>query len=576
MPVLDAPAVAKLLVEIGQRLALAGENPYKARSYSRAAQSLMALTVPLGEVVASGRLQELPGVGAALSKTIEDLHRSGTTPSLDRMRTEFPASALELARVPGLAAKKVVELHRKLGIASLAELEAACRDDRVAGAKGLGPALQTKIIQGIELLRRSEGQRLIHHAEAFLEATLSNLARSHPELKRVVAAGDFRRGCELVRDLAIVAEAPAGGETHVLEPNDEVRLWVTEARRYGPALLAATGSDAHVTGLQAIAAQKGLRLDGSGLYRNGRLVPCRTEEQVYSALGLAFVSPELREGRGELEHAGEGPIPLVADGDLKGLLHCHTIFSDGGNTLEEMAEATRRRGYGYFGVADHSRSAGYAGGLSLEEVEEQHAEVDALNARYGSKFRVLKGIESDILEDGSLDYPDEVLKTFDFVVASVHSRFRIDRRAQTERVLRAVSNPYTTVLGHMTGRMLLRRPGYDIDVEKVLAACAKHQVVVEINANPYRLDLDWRWHQRALDLGCMMSINPDAHSIDELDLTRWGVVMARKGGVPPERVLNCLSVPELLAFLAERRKRSSAATPRRTRLRPRAAKGLRQ
>ena len=438
--------------------------------------------------------------------------------------------------------------------------------------KGLGPALQAKILQGIELLRRSEGQRLVHHAEAFLNATIANLGRSHPELKRVVAAGDFRRGCELVRDLAVVAEAPAAGETRIIEPNDEVRLWVTDARRYGPALLVATGSDAHVTGLQEIAAQKGLRLDGSGLYRNGRLVPCKMEEQVYCALGLAFVPPELREGRGELERAREGPIPLVADSDIKGLLHCHTVFSDGGNTLEEMAEATRRRGYGYFGVADHSRSAGYAGGLSLEKIEEQHADVEGLNARYGREFRVLKGIESDILEDGSLDYPEEVLATFDFVVASVHSRFRLDRRAQTERIVRAVSNPFTTILGHMTGRMLLRRPGYDIDVERVLAACAKHRVGVEINANPYRLDLDWRWHGRALELGCMMSINPDAHSTEELDLTRWGVVMARKGGIPPQRVLNCLCLEEVLVFLAERRERMLARSRRRKRVSSRLAK----
>jgi DNA polymerase (family X) len=218
-----------------------------------------------------------------------------------------------------------------------------------------------------------------------------------------------------------------------------------------------------------------------------------------------------------------------------------------------MAEATRAHGYHYFGVADHSKSAHYAGGLSVEETEAQHAEIDQLNRGYGKSFRILKGIESDILADGSLDYPDEILTRFDFVVASVHGRFKLDRKTQTERIIRAVENPFTTILGHMTGRQLLRRPGYEVDIEAILAACAEHGVAVEINANPWRLDLDWRWHRRALDLGCMMSINPDAHSTAELDLTHWGVEMARKGRVPPERVLNALTLPRLLHHLKRRK-----------------------
>jgi DNA polymerase (family 10) len=220
-----------------------------------------------------------------------------------------------------------------------------------------------------------------------------------------------------------------------------------------------------------------------------------------------------------------------------------------------MAEATRERGYSYFGVADHSRSAHYAGGLSREEIAAQHAEIDQLNRRFGRGFRIFKGIESDILADGSLDYPDEILAKFDFVVASVHGRFKLDRMEQTERILRAVSNPHTTILGHMTGRQLLRRPGYEVDIERILSACAKHGVAIEINANPWRLDLDWRWHQRALELGCIMSINPDAHSTDEIDLTHWGVEMARKGSVPEGGVLNCLDLPAFAALLKDRRRR---------------------
>jgi|tagenome__1003787_1003787.scaffolds.fasta_scaffold20959934_2 DNA polymerase (family 10) len=551
---LDAPAVAKLLVEIGQRLSLAGENPYKARSYSRAAQGLMSLTVPLEEVIASDRLREIPGVGPALAETIKHLHQHGTTPKLELMRAEFPAGLLALSRIPGLPPNKVVQLHRKLGIASIEELEQACRDERLAPVKGLGAALQKKVLDGIELMRWSQGRRLIHHAEDGLLATAANLSRSHPELRRIVPAGEFRRGCELVSDMAVVAETPEGGDTRVLNLNGAIQLWLAEAKRYGPALIFATGSAEHVRQLQALADEKGLHLEKGGLYRGKRLMPCNSEEAVFTALDLPSIPPELREGAGELELARAGQLPkLVSDKDIRGLLHCHTDFSDGGNTLEEMAEATRERGYQYFGVADHSQSAGYAGGLKLEDLEAQHAEADALNARYGGRFRVFKGIESDILQDGSLDYPDEVLDRFDFVVGSVHSRFRLDEKAQTERILRAVANPHTTILGHMTGRMLMHRPGYEVDIERVLRACAKHGVAVEINANPHRLDVDWRWHRRALEFGCMMSINPDAHSIEELDLTRWGVLMARKGEVPPDRVLNCLTLLELSEFLARRR-----------------------
>jgi DNA polymerase (family 10) len=240
--------------------------------------------------------------------------------------------------------------------------------------------------------------------------------------------------------------------------------------------------------------------------------------------------------------------------DLRGVLHLHTVFSDGVNTLEDMAEAARERGYAYLGVADHSQSAHYAGGLTLEEIETQHEIANALNRRYRGRFRILKGIESDVLADGSLDYPSEVLARFDFVVASVHSRFKMNRDEQTKRIIAAVSNPYTTILGHLTGRQLLRRPGYELDIEAVLKACAQHDVAVEINGNPYRLELDWRWHRKALELGCMLSINPDAHSISELDLVKWGVAVARKGSVPKDRVLNALSLAQMLAHLETRRR----------------------
>jgi DNA polymerase (family 10) len=291
--------------------------------------------------------------------------------------------------------------------------------------------------------------------------------------------------------------------------------------------------------------------------RGGKTVAAESERRIYKALGLPFIEPELREGRDELARAAAGALPkLVRDEDIRGILHSHTDRSDGAHTLQQMAEATRERGYAYFGVADHSKSAHYAGGLSVEEIREQQKEVKRLNQHFGRAFRVFSGIECDILPDGSLDYADDVLASFDFVVASVHGQFRKDKRAQTDRILRALTNPYVTILGHMTGRQLLRRPGYEVDIEAILKACARYGVAVEINANPWRLDLDWRFHQHALELGCMMSINPDAHATSELDLTHWGVMMARKGGVPSTRVLNCLPLNAIARYFTKRRRRA--------------------
>ncbi|WLA74229.1 PHP domain-containing protein [Bradyrhizobium diazoefficiens] len=553
MPSLDARGVASLLREYAQRTALRGGNPYRAKAYSRAADSLAALAVPLDVLVAEDRLTEIPGVGDAIADIITKLHKTGSHPSLEKLRKEIPAGVLEMLAIPGLRPEKVLRLYKDLGIGSLPELEAAAKDDRIKKAKGLGAALQTKILQNLAIAKSGEGRLHLHRAAALLAHAKDSIRKSRPELKRVTIAGDFRRGCELVGDLAIVAEAAKPDKTST-PPADGLQIRVSDRKHFGAALLFATGSTTHIEQLQALAAEKRMRLEPDGLHK-GRTLIASEEAEIYRALGLPFIDPELREGRGEIEAALKDKLPkLVADQDLRGILHCHTDASDGTETLETMAKATRQRGFEYFGVADHSKSAHYAGGLSVEEITQQHREADRLNKRFGKDFRILKGIESDILADGSLDYDDDVLERFDFVVASIHGRFKLDRKAQTQRLLRAISNPHTTIIGHMTGRQLQRRPGYEIDVEKVLRACAKHDVVVEINAHPWRLDLDWRWHQAALEFGCMMSINPDAHSIPELDHMHWGVLMARKGGVPADRVLNVMTLAEITRYLRQKRR----------------------
>ena len=554
MAVAEAQQVAKLLREYAQRTALRGGNPYRAKAYSRAADSLAALAIPLDRLIEEDRLTEIPGVGEAIADIITKLHRTGSHPSLEKLRKEIPAGVLEMLTVPGLRPEKVLRLHKDLGIASLAELEAAARDDRIRKAKGLGASLQTKILQNLAIAKSGEGRLHLHRAAALIEHAQVSLAKLRPDLKHVTVAGDFRRGCELVADLALVAEAAKEEDAPAALNSSGLKVHVTDRKHFGATLLHATGSAEHLDQLRTLAERKGMTLQADGL-RKGRRLMAAKEEDIYDALGLPFIEPELREGRGEIERALKGELPkLVTDHDLRGILHCHTDASDGTETLETMANATRKRGFQYFGVADHSKSAHYAGGLSLEQIEEQHREADRLNRKFGKEFRILKGIESDILADGSLDYPDDVLDRFDFVVASIHGRFKLDRKAQTERLLRAISNRYTTIIGHMTGRQLQRRPGYEIDIEKVLRACAKHDVAVEINAHPWRLDLDWRWHQAALDFGCMMSINPDAHSIRELDHMHWGVEMARKGGVPPDRVLNAMSLASILRYLKHRRR----------------------
>jgi DNA polymerase (family X) len=557
MAALDASAVARLLREFGQRTALRGGNPFRAKAYARAADNLLALSLPLADVIAQDRLREIPGVGAGIADIVKHLHATGTHPGLERMRAEMPAGVLDMLAVPGLRPDKVLKLHRELGVSSLGELEEAAASGQLAKVKGLGVALATKILQGIEIRRNAQGRRHLHRAADLLATAERHLRAARVGVMRVTPAGEFRRGCELVRDLSLVAEVrDLADGPQTLVANEQLTIHLTDARRYGVALLLATGSPAHVDGLRALAADKGMILDTDGLRRGREVLAAADEDGIYAALGLPPIPPELREGADEIARASAGTLPTpVGDGDIRGILHAHTDRSDGGDTLAAMAAATRRRGYAYFGVADHSKSAHYAGGLRRDEIAEQHAEIDRLNRTCAGRFRIFKGIESDILADGSLDYPDDVLASFDFVVASVHSRFKLDRTTQTERIVRAVANPYTTILGHMTGRLLLRRPGYDVDVETILAACAEHGVAVEINGNPWRLDLDWRWHRRALELGCMMSINPDAHSTDEIGLTRWGVVMARKGGVPKARVLNCLSLAAIEKHLAKRKRR---------------------
>jgi DNA polymerase (family 10) len=560
----DANAVASLLRELSQRVELEGGNPYRARAYARAAENLALSPMPLGRLIAEGRLKEIPGIGDALAAIIVSIYETGRHSGLEAMRQKTPESVLEMLRVPGLNADRIRKLHADHGIDSVAALEEAARTGKLKGLKGYGAAFEAKVLQGIEMSRLPPGLHL-HRAASAIAYAADELARAYPDWIKITPAGEFRRGCELIRDLALVAVDPHHhGDTATFHQG-EITVHLTSPQGYGIALLLATGSAAHLDALRVLAERKGLTLSARGLLQGPTIVAQETETEIYAGLGLPLIPPELRETGEEVGLAQAGKLPeLVKPGDLHGVLHAHTTESDGSDTLKDMADATRKRGYAYLGLTDHSQTAHYAGGLKPERVAAQQQAIERLNARSDGGFQVFKGIESDILGDGSLDYPDDVLETFDLVIASVHSRFRLGRKEQTDRIVKAIENPYTTILGHVTGRQLLRRPGYEVDMERILRACARHGVAIEINAHPWRLDMDWRWCRRALELGCLFSINPDAHSTAEIDNIQWGVLMARKGGVPRERVLNALELAQFRAHLAARKERRTATSKRRS------------
>jgi DNA polymerase (family 10) len=559
MAALDAAAVAALLVELGRRTALSGDNYFRAKAYQRAADALSALVEPLDRVIAEKRLRQLPGIGETIADIITKLQRTGTHPLLEELRKDIPEGVLDMLSIPGLRPDKINIIQRELGITELAALEAAAREDRLRNVKGLGAAVQRKILQGLEIREHGLGTRHLHRADELTTSATAVLKRSIPGLVRTVTAGDIRRGSELVSDLAVVAEVNRLDHPPKLIKSGEMSVHLTDPRRFGITLLIATGSRRHVEALEHRAASMGMALNPEGLRRGRKIVAARSEAEIYEALGLQFIEPELREGLDEIERAEARALPpLVAAEDLRGVLHAHTTASDGADTLEAMAEASLARGYRYIGITDHSKTAHYAGGLTIEGIEQQQAEIDRLNTAFGGRIRIFKGIESDILPDGSLDYPDDVLRRFDFIIGSIHGQFRLDREAQTERLVRAACNPFVTVIGHMTGRQLLRRPGYELDIERVLAACAAHDVAVEVNGNPWRLDLDWRWLRRGIEIGCNFSINPDAHSTGEIaSSTRWGLAIARKSGMPANRVINTLDRDSFARWLHARKERAA-------------------
>jgi len=565
--------IADILDDMGSLLEIKGENPFKCRAYHNAADSLRGVVGDLSTMVADGSLTELPGIGTSTFAKIAQLATSGHCTEFEALRCEVPPSLLDLLRIPGLGAKRIKALRDSLDIQGVADLRKAAEAGKIAEIKGFGAKTQTKILEGLEFLDKA-GSRMLQSTARRLAAPMLAAAIDQREVIRASLCGSLRRRAETIGDLdilvatdhprqvlAAMAERPevvailAHGDTKLsvrLSEGAQCDIRAVSDAQFPFALNYFTGSKSHNIAMRKRAIALGLKLSEYGLTTDdGTPTPCEDEAGIYRALGLSYIPPELREDTGEFALAEAEKIPnLIESKDLRGTFHCHTDYSDGAHTLEQMAHAAMDRGWDYLGIADHSRSAAYAGGMSIEKVRKQWHEIDQLNKTFGPKFRLLKGIECDILADGSMDYPDELLSEFDFVVASIHSGFSQDRAAQTARLIRAAENPHVTMLGHPTGRLLLSRPGYDVDLEAVVQACARTGTLIEINASPYRLDLDTDGTRFAKRNGVMVSINPDAHSIAGLDDVEFGIGVARRAGLETKDVLNAHELRDIFGLLA--------------------------
>ncbi len=554
---------------------LAGANRFKVRAYENGAEALLAFPGDLDEAVRTGRLREVEGIGDTIFANVRDLVTAGRLPLYDELRASFPRGLSDLLRIPGLGAAKVKALYEALGVDSLDALERACREGRLARVRGFGRKSAEHLLRGIATVRASIGFHLQSAAGARANALVDFLAASGLA-ERVSAAGGVRRRREVVRNVDLVASSAAPARladafrafpevvdvVAVCESLTTVSfldglsadLRVVAAEDFAGSLLRFTGSGAHTSALRARAKARGLRLDGERLFDGrGRRVPAESEADIYGALDLAYVEPELREGEGEVEAAAEGRLPrLVAREDLRGVFHVHTDASDGRDDLETMVRASRAAGYAYVAITDHSQSAGYAGGLTMDRMRAQAQQVRELRRRLPD-IRILHGTEADILADGSIDYGDEFLAELDFVVASVHSRFQLTREEQTARLVRAVRNPLVAVLGHPTGRLLLSREGLTADLDAVIAAAAESGCALEVNASPHRMDLDWRLVRKCVERGVPIAIDPDAHATRELDYMPYGLAMARKGWAEPKCVLNTRGADAVVAWLERRR-----------------------
>ncbi|MCX2574841.1 DNA polymerase/3'-5' exonuclease PolX [Pedobacter sandarakinus] len=556
---MENKTIARTFRLLSQLMELHEVNPFKIKSVANAYFKVDKLPFALKDKPFD-ELEQIDGIGKSLAAKIVELLQTGQLSELNDLIAVTPEGVVEMLGIKGIGPKKIFIIWRTLGIENIGELYYACNENRLVEAKGFGLKTQEEIKKAIEFKLAANGRFLFAQVEEFANTLRTQLAEWLIGVDNDSAlsfAGEYRRCCEIIDELTLVIGATHAekvidslalfeplplilGEDAFITTTEaglRIKIYVAERNDFHLTCFKLTGTDEHVN--------KVLALAGDG--------PFKTEEEIYTSAGLEFVVPELRENFDEIELASARKLPvLVTYEDLKGSLHNHSTWSDGVNSLEEMALYCKDTlNLQYLGICDHSKSAVYAKGLNEQRIFGQHQEIDVLNRKL-APFKIFKGIESDILGDGSLDYGDDILKTFDFVVASVHSNLRMEEEKATNRLIKAIENPYTTILGHPTGRLLLSRAGYPIDYKKVIDACAANQVVIEINSNPLRLDLDWRWHRYALERGVLLSINPDAHRTEGFHDMRYGVLVARKGGLSAPKCLNAFSLEEITDYFGKR------------------------
>jgi DNA polymerase (family 10) len=561
--------IAVALQEIGILLELKGGRYFQARAYKAAARVVAELEPSLNSLIRENRLTAISGIGSAIAAQIKELDRTGTSRMLEQLRAELPSGALELATVPGLSLKKIQQLQEALGISSVAELKTACQQGKVRAVRGFGPKTEQKLLESISMAKKPRNEINIHKALRLAEEIVSYLKLADG-VKQIEIAGSLRRWRETTPDITIVAAASSAAPVldhfagfpmliRILERTDyslvailntgtKISLLITSLQNFAVLLLESTGSAAHVDKLRSRAGSKDLVIARALTKRvarptttkgSGRII--KTEHEVYRRLGMQYIPPELREDLGEIEAslAGQLPEDLVTLGDVKGMLHCHTNYSDGKHTVEEMARGAEALGMSYLTITDHSPTAFYAGGLKVDRLKRQWEEIARVQETVN--VRLLRGTESDILADGSLDYPDRILEQFDVIIASIHSRYRMDENQMTERVTKAMRQPWFKIWGHALGRIIQHRPPFNARVEEILNVIAESRVAIEINGDPYRLDMEPRWIREARKRKIKFVISTDAHSINGMKNLKFGVGIARRGWVRRTEVLNSLT-----------------------------------
>jgi len=572
--------VARQLREIFQLMQLAGENRFRALAFDRASQTIESLSKDINEYIENDTLTDIKGIGDSIAKDIKSYADTGKIEVLESLRERIPESLVKWMDISGLGPKNIAKIHQKLGISTIEELKQACKDGCVEELEGLGKKSVQKILQSIKWMEE-HGQRCRLDQATAISEPLYDFLKEQKGVKAIEIAGSLRRSLETIGDIDILIGAAeknianifdvfTGHElvTEVLGQGDtkssvrtregrQVDLRIVKPKQFPAALMYFTGSKEHNVVLRQRARERGLSLNEYGLFELNdegdtnfdKPIDYSSETDIYQKLDLHFIPPELREDRGEISfYEDHETMDLVSEDDIRGVIHVHSTWSDGKFSIEEMAEACMQRGYEYLGLTDHSQTAAYAGGLTPDEVKEQWEEIDKLNEKFASEdknFRVFKGIESDILGDGSLDYEDELLEQFDFVIASIHQGIDMGREKIMKRMRNVIKHPATRMIGHPTARLLLKREGADMDLNELIEFAVEHNTAIEINANPRRLDLDWRYGDKAKEMGMMSSINPDAHSTDGIDDIKYGVKIARKGKFDKERILNTKSADEV-------------------------------